>query len=429
MSSRLGGLVPPQLRGLLADTATRNSLLLMGSAVGSGLLNFVFWTLVARRNGPVVVGAASAELSTVTFLAGMGSLNMINVFARFLPEAGDRSRRLITIGYAAALLTGLVIVLIFLATPWAHGLVVGGRAGRVGFVVLVVAASVFLIQDGGLIGLGRSRLVPVENITVAAARLVAFGIVALTASRAVGIVTAWAIPTVLAVVVVNTFMIGRWAPAEAHRISTLPSRRELGGFIAVESVTTAISSSLTSFLPAIVSEVMGKDAAGFFYVPWLIANVGNLLLLAVLISMVRESVARPAEAAAILRRSLIFAAAIVGAATVGCTVLGRPVLHILGPAFVHGSGSLLIWIGLSFPATAVALIYWSVCLIGRKPWPVFGMNLATTVLTISGVALLGHGDVDRVGWLYCGVQYVVAIAVARPGLRALRHLVNRSDDS
>lgn len=420
-----GGALTQRLRGMLADTATRNSLALMVSAVGSGLLGFAFWALIARRAGPAVVGAASAEISTVTFLGGMGSLNMINVFARFLPEAGTLARRLIVIGYVAACATGLTLALIFVATPWSHGLIVGGEPGRIGFVALVLVGSVYLIQDGGLIGLGRSTLVPVENILVAIGRLLAFGIVAVTVSGAAGLVAAWAVPTVLAVVIVNAYLIGRAAPRERHQ-NSLPSRRQMGAFVAVESVTTAIATAVTSFLPAIVKLVMGKDAAGYFYIPWLIANTANLLPLAILISMVRESVARPREAEAILRRSLTFAAAIVLAATLVCSVAGRFVLAILGHEFVEGSGSLLVWIGLSLPATAVGQIYWSVCLIGRKPWPVFAMNLITTALIIGGVLLLGRGNVERVGILYCAVQWVVALVVGVPALRALRATVRRS---
>ena len=70
---------------LLSNRATRSSIYLMSSAVGSGLLTFLFWTVIGRREGPAIVGRASAEVSTVTFLASISSLNLINVFARFLP--------------------------------------------------------------------------------------------------------------------------------------------------------------------------------------------------------------------------------------------------------------------------------------------------------------------------------------------------------
>lgn len=421
-----GGLVL-RLRALVADEATRSSLALMVSAVGTGLLSFVFWSLIARRSGAAVVGAASAEVATVTFLAGVGSLNMINVFARFLPVAGARSRRLVGVGAIAASCTGAVVALVFLSTPWSAGLVVGGRAGRVGFVVLVVAASVFLIQDGGLIGLGRSRYVPVENIAVAAGRLLALGAVVVTGVGVAALVAAWAVPTVLAVVVVNTLVIRRWAPAESGRPSALPTVRQLGSFVAIESVTTAISSSVTAFLPAIVSQVMGKAAAGYFYVPWLTANIAGLLVMSVLISMVRESVAHPGQAPAVVRRSLSFVGVIVAVLLVAFCLGGRILLSILGPGFVEGAGSLLVWIGISLPATAVVSIYWSVCLIGRKPWPVLAVNLSTTALVIGGVLALGRGGVDRVGMVYCATQWLVAVAVSRPAVRALRTLSRTGD--
>lgn len=419
------GRLSDRLRSTLADPATRSSLALMLSAVGGGLLTFVFWSVIARRTGPAVVGAASAEVSTITFLASVGSLNLINVFARFLPEAGHLTRRFICVAYACACLAGLTVALIFESTSWSSGLIGGGAGSRVGFVVLVTAASVFLIQDGGLIGLGRARFVPVENVLVAGARLLGVCVVALTAATAARIVLAWALPLVVAVVVVNYQIIRRWAPAEAHRASRLPTRHQLGTFVAVESVTTAISSSVTAFLPAVVSRTMGTTDAGYFYIPWLVATTAALLLMAILISMVRESVTHPERAAVVVRRCLTMCAAIVVGGTLGCCFAAPVLLGVLGPSFVEGSGSLLVWIGLSLPATGIGLVYWSLCLIGRRPWPVFAMNLTTSAAIIGGVIALGPGDVSRIGTLYFAVQWVVALAVVRPAFRKLRQITQK----
>ena len=65
----------------------------------------MFWSVTAHHQDASAVGSVSAEVSSITFLASVGSLNLINVFARFLPEAGWHARRLILTSYGAAALS------------------------------------------------------------------------------------------------------------------------------------------------------------------------------------------------------------------------------------------------------------------------------------------------------------------------------------
>ena len=155
----------------IREPATVASLALMTASGVTAVLTFGFWWLLARRDGAATVGAVSAEVSAATFLASVGSLNMLNVLARFLPEAGGSARRLIRHGYLALVATCAAVAGLFLLTPWADRLVLGGGAGRAGFVVLVIATGVFLAQDGALVGLGHTLLVPLENVLTALARL------------------------------------------------------------------------------------------------------------------------------------------------------------------------------------------------------------------------------------------------------------------
>ena len=116
----------PRVLTLLKDPALRGALALMVSAVVAGSLGLMFWSVTAHHQNASAVGSVSAEVSSIAFLAGVGSLNLINVFARFLPEAGWYARRLILMGYGGAALTGLLGAVIFLLTPMATGLVLGG---------------------------------------------------------------------------------------------------------------------------------------------------------------------------------------------------------------------------------------------------------------------------------------------------------------
>lgn len=414
----------PGMLAVLTDPALRGALALILSAAMSGVLGFVFWVLTAHKQSASAVGSVSAEVSAIMFLASVGSLSLSNVFARFLPEAGWDARRLILLSYGGALLAGSIVATIFLLTPLARGLVLGGGFGRLAFAVCVVLNSVFMIQDGGLIGFGRSDWVPIENILVALARLALLPLATTFLSAPIGILWSWAIPMGIAVVMVNALLIGPLA-GRSKQCPDLPPPRELGRFVAVDSVTIAVTAAVTAFLPALITRRFGASQGGYFYVPWIITTMVSLLLSSIMISMVREAVARPEKANFTIRRSLGLVLLVVTMGTAGCLFLSPLVLAPLGPEFVVHGVPLLHWAGLALPAMAVNLLYWATCLVRRRPWPMVAVNLATSAGIIGGVLLLKYGaNLGRVGNIYCLVQWTVAVIVAIPAYRALRTIGN-----
>ena len=416
------GAAGSRVPALLKDPAVRGAAALILSNVMSGGLGFVFWAVTAHYQKASGVGAISAEVSAITFLASVGSLNLINVFARFLPEAGWHARRMILVSYSAAALAGSLGAVIFLLTPLAKGLVIGGGIGRLAFALCVVLNSVFMIQDGGLVGFGRSGWVPVENILVALARLALLPLSVGLLSASIAVMSSWALPMAVAVVAVNAIIICRLAGrGRARQRPSLPPIGQLGHFVAIESVTTAVAAAVSAFLPALVTRRLGTTQGGYFYVPWIITTMASLLFTSILISMVREAVARPDKANFTIRRSLRLILATVIAGMVGCIFLARLALAPMGSDFaVHGA-PLLRWVGLALPAVAVNLLYWSLCLVRRRPWPVFAVNLTTSAVMISGVMLLRNGaDITRVGIIYLLWRSGLLLPLLFPAIKTLR---------
>lgn len=423
------GAVGPRALALFKDPALRGAAALILSNVIAGGLGFVFWVVTAHYQRASGVGAVSAEVSAITFLASVGSLNLINVFARFIPEAGWHARRMILLSYSAAVLAGSLGAVIFLLTPLATGLVIGGGIGRLAFALCVVLNSVFMIQDGGLVGFGRSGWVPIENILVALARLALLPLSIGLLSASTAVLWSWALPMAVAVVVVNAIIIGRLARhGRARQRPSLPPAGQLGRFVAIESVTTAVAAAVSAFLPALVTRRLGTTQGGYFYVPWIITTMASLLFTSILISMVREAVARPGEAGFTIRRSLRLVLVMVIAGMMGCIFFARLALAPMGHDFAAHGAPLLRWVGLALPAAAVNLLYWALCLVRRRPWPVFAVNLATSAVMIGGVMMLRDGaDISRVGIIYCLAQWTVAAVVALPALKTLRVMLKRQE--
>jgi hypothetical protein len=315
----------------------------------------------------------------------------------------------------------LLAAVVFLLTPLATGLVLGGGLGRLVFAVCVVLNSIFNIQDGGLVGFGRFSWVPVENVLVASARLGLLPLAAIFLSAPIGVLWSWALPMAVAVLVVNVLIVGPLAGRQSKQRSTLPTFGELGHWVAIDSVTTAIYAAATAFLPALVTRRLGASQGGYFYVPWIITTMAGLLLNSILISMVREAVANPKKANLTIRRSMELALLVVIVVMTACLLLSHLVLAPLGSNFaVHGA-PLLRWVGLAMPATAVIVLFWGVCLVRQRPWPVFAVNLTTSGAIVGGVLLMAPGaDISRVGMIYCIVQWVAAAVVSLPTITALR---------
>ena len=409
--------------GFLSDPALRGAVALMLSAGMAGALGFVFWSLTAHHQDASAVGSVSAEVSSITFLATIGCLNLTTIFARFLPEAGLHTRRLILISYSGAVLASLLAAVIFLMTPIAAGSVLGGVFGRFAFVVCVVLNSVFNIQDGGLVGFGRFGWVPIENILVALARLALLPLAAMYFSARIGVLWSWALPMTIAVLVVNALIIGPLAGRQAKQRPSLPPFGELGRLIAVDSVTTSLYAAASSFLPALVTHKLGASQGGYFYVPWTIAIMAGLLLNNISLSMVREIVANPQKADLTIRRSLGFMLLVTSLIMIACLFLTNLVLAPLGSVFVVHGIPLMRWIGLAVPARAIIVLFWAVCLVRRRPWPVFALNIVSSGGIVGGVLLLGAGaDISRVGMIYCLVQWVLAAVVSLYTFRALRDI-------
>ena len=293
----------------------------------------------------------------------------------------------------------------------------------------VALTSVFNNQDGGLIGFGRFGWVPVENVLVALARLVLLPLTAVFFSARISVLWSWALPMVVAILVVNVLIVGPLAKRKERERSRLPPFGELTRLVVIGSITTAVYAAVTAFLPALVTHRLGSSQGGYFYIPWMIATMVSLLLTNISISMVREVVANPEKANFTIRRSMGLASLLVIVVMAVCLFLGRLILAPLGRSFVVHGAPLLQWIGLAVPATAVILLFLALCLVRRRPWPAFAVNLGASSAIIGGVLLLEPGaEISRVGMIYCIVQWGAAAVVSWPTYTALR-AVRYSEES
>ncbi|TQF73954.1 phosphotransferase [Rhodococcus spelaei] len=255
----------------------RSGYLLVANSALTSAAGVGFWTLAARLYPPEVVGANSAAVSAMMFLAGIAQLNMMNVLLRFVPIAGTDARRMTTTALiVGAGLSGLAAV-VFLAglRQWSPGLTELLRGPiALSFVVATMGWAVFVIQDSALVAVGRAVAVPAENLGFA---LVKVALVVWFAQLlpGAGIWAAWAAAMIVAVSITTGYLFARAIPrfaATAHSASRAHSLRVVGRYLGPDYLSSLAWIACTSLIPVLVLNIAGAREAAVFALAWLVGT-------------------------------------------------------------------------------------------------------------------------------------------------------------
>jgi O-antigen/teichoic acid export membrane protein len=394
---------------------------LMFSTGATAASSLLFWVVAARSYSTTSVGFSSAEINAFTMLAAFAQLNLLATFLRFLASSGNRAVRFLATGYGAI----VVVALLFGGGFLALGLSTGFLAGAPGweyaiFVLAVPVFAVFVVQDGVLTAFAKAPWVPVENLSVAVVRLALLGLLVpvLTSGESQsrpGIIAAWAIPTLLAVAVVNTAVFRRLGPAHVRRTphaSSLPPRRELLSFIAGQYVSNSVANVVTYVPPLLVLHLLGPEAAAYVNVPWLIVVSTQTLLWNIGMSFVAE-VTRSPERLAVHIRSMLRLGGLVALGWTVALLVGAPLLlGLQGANFAAQGTGLLRLLALSFPCTAVVIMFSLIASLERRIWRLVVVNAIGALALLGGMEWLAAGrGIIAVGWVYLAVQAGLALAL------------------
>lgn len=396
------------------------ALALMSATAFSALFGFAFWVVAARWFPADQVGRASAAVSSMSLLAGLAQLNLISLYARFLPTAGHRSRRLILAGYAASAAASVVLATGFLALGGAAGLIGDRPVSRLIFTIAVVASAIFFIQDGVLAALHRPAWVPVKNVVAAAGKLALLPLLAGVALGD-GLLLAWVAPMLASMLAVNWWILTRLAPAgdKPHApaaAAVAPARRELLSFASAEYINGLLTNAVAFLPPVLVTAVLGPAVGAYFYLPWLVGVAGSTLVWNVVTSFVVSATSDDQGSRLHVRRAALLIAAIVGTGAVVLATAAGPLLGLLGPEYAAQGATELRLIGLSLPCTGVILLYSAFAIMEKRMWRIVAIQTAVTVVffTASWLGLPRLGVVAPAVALLA--THAVAAGVLLPGL-------------
>jgi O-antigen/teichoic acid export membrane protein/LmbE family N-acetylglucosaminyl deacetylase len=342
------------LRGHIRTPLYANAYLLIANQGLSAGLGIIYWVIAARFYSPDMVGKGSAIISTLGFLSAIAELSLKSGMQRFVPRAGRHVRGLVLRTYTINLLiTGMITVTFLVLGSQLHFSddLLGGL--QFGSLVLLVAANmiytIFVVQDGVLMGLHQTVWVLLENTIYNASKIVLL-VIGILGFLGNGIVASWFIPAPFLALLVNGLIFLRFIPRflRVNQTSVKPIQpREIVTSVAGDHVGSVLSETSIRLLPLLVINLLGTSANAYFYQAWLIGNMLYLVCYNVSASFTVEGASDPARLAYYSRQSLRQMMFLIIPMIVVVLGVAPYLLQIYGGDYAREATPLLRWLALA----------------------------------------------------------------------------------
>jgi O-antigen/teichoic acid export membrane protein len=410
-SGALRGWRSPQHRDGLA--------LILSSAITS-VLGLLFWLVAARLYDPVTVGVNSSLLAAMTLLGTIAQLNLGNALLRFVPVAGQGTRRLVALCYLVAVAAAAVAGAVFaLGAPWwAPALVTAfGPAELLAFLAVATPVwTMFVMQDYVLPAIKRAAAVPAENLLFSVLKLV-FLAGAAALGLWSGIAASWLAATAVTVLAVTVWLVRvlpRWDGVDRVPAASAPgvTVRDVATFVRADYAGVVFLLAAVFGLPLVVLARLGAEAAAVYNVVWPIAYALYLVVNGMGQSLVAHAAAEPYKLEAARRAMVGKALVILVPAVLACAVLAQPLLSLFGTHYAGTGSLLLVLLALSAIPNSVN---WSVVWAARVRGDgrvLFCLPAAITVAVITGSWIL----MPAMGVLATGVAWLAVQSLAAVGV-------------
>lgn len=427
--ARVRGLVKSGIADILPSRGSsplmRNGYALMANTIVTGLLGLAYWLLAARHYNAADVGRASAAYSAMNLLAGITALSLIGAMARFIPQSGSATGRLIRLGYGISVLSAIAGSVIFLTITGRPGSsyseLTGVRAGLI-FTGAVVVWSLFTLQDGALVGLRNANWVTLENAVFGIAKI-ALLLPLATLIPHVGIYVSWLVPAALALPLVNLLIFRKLLPRHARKAQHQepPTRRQVGRFLAGDVSGALLLLATISLVPVLVALFVAPGTNAYFYMAWTIGSTLDLLAANMALSLTVEGAFDPVKLAvhakAALRKMLIIGIPVAAVAA----LLAPWILGLFGPGYAsEGAPILVLLAAATLPRTLTEIYLGALRAQNRTSFVALVQGLRAVLVLGLTLGLTKYMGIIGAGVGVLISQVVIAIAILPALLRVLR---------
>ncbi len=410
-----------RIKHLLGDPQVRAGLDLVSGAGLNAVTGLAFWFVAARTFDESTVGVNAALISTMMLVAALSTLGLSNALIRFIPRYGRSARGLVIRSYGLAasvtLLVAPIAALIFgRNSDELSGL--DAPLGVAGFTLACLLWVVFVLQDSVLVGIGKTKVIPIENGAHSVLKLLLL-IGFATAGPQWGIFVAFVLPVVALLLVVNRIAFRRLSEPDFMESLAKPEEG-LARFAQGEYAAIVVEIMLSGSIPLIVLALQGEEAAAFYAMAWAVAYtlmlVNSSIGSALLAEAARTPSRLPLQAAKAARQMATFV--IPGA--IALIVVAPYVLRVLGSTYADEATSLLRLFALTAIANiaiAVSVGWLRATRSVRKLVIVYGIR--SLIILGLGVPLLAAYGIVGLGFGWLIGETTVAIGLIATLLRPL----------
>ncbi|MFC7977065.1 lipopolysaccharide biosynthesis protein [Streptomyces cinereoruber] len=400
----------------------RNAYALMLSTGVSAALGLGFWLVAARYYTEEAVGQGSAAIAAQRMLASLTATTLTGAVVRYVPRAGRATGPLVLRLYLVSTLVVGVACGVFLLTLdwWGPSYApLGTLSAGIFFTAASIGWALLTLQDAVLTGLRRAVWVPVGNAVFSLGKLVLLVAFA-TALPVLGVFVSWAAAIALSVVPVGWLVFRRLIPrqARADRNREPPTMREIGRFLAGDSVGSVFSLLMISLLPMMVAVRFDAAHNAFFYTAYTVGGTMEFMAINMASSLTAHASHSPDSLAEGVRGALRRMALLLVPVVLFLVVLAPLLLAPFGAEYAeNGTAVLRLLAAAALPRVAVEL-YIGVLRVQGRTGMLAAVQGAMCVLVLGSAALLlGPFGIAGAGYAVLGGMTVTAVACV-PGLRA-----------
>ncbi|MER7192336.1 lipopolysaccharide biosynthesis protein [Streptomyces flaveolus] len=417
-----GGDPGPPGSGHGSDSLFKNAYFLMLSTGVSAVLGLGFWLVAARYYSEEAVGQGSAAIAAMRLLASITATTMIGAVVRFVPRAGRATGPLVWRAYVASSVVVVVAAVVFLLTLdlWGASYApLGTPAAGALFVAACVAWALLTLQDGVLTGLRKAEWVPVGNAVFSVGKLILLAVFA-SALPVLGIFVSWAVAIAFSTLPLGWLIFRRLIPRQAaadHDVEP-PKAREMGRFLAGDSLGALFSLAMINLLPVMVAVRFSAAENGFFYVAYTVGGTMEFMAINMASSLTAHASHDPRRLADGVRGALRRMTLLLVPVVLVLVVFAPQILAPFDADYAeHGSTVLrLLAIG-ALPRIVVELYIGVLRVQGRTGVLAAVQGTMCTLVLGSAAALFTPSGIAGAGWAVLLSMTLVAVGCA-PGLRS-----------
>lgn len=405
-----------------SESLFKNAYFLMLSTGVSAVLGLGFWLVAARYYSEEAVGQGSAAIAAMRLLASITATTMIGAVVRFVPRAGRATGSLVWRAYAASSVVVAVAAFVFLLTLDLWGATyapLGTAAAGATFVVACVAWALLTLQDGVLTGLRRSGWVPIGNAVFSVGKLILLAGFA-AALPVLGIFVSWAVAIAFSTLPLGWLIFRRLIPrqAAADRDLEPPQLREMGRFLAGDSLGALFSLAMINLLPVMVAVRFSAAENGYFYVAYTVGGTMEFMAINMASSLTAHASHDPRQLAEGVRGALRRMTLLLVPVVLFLVVFAPQILLPFNEDYAeHGTTVLRLLAAGALPRVVVEL-YIGVLRVQGRTGVLAALQGAMCVLVLGSAAVLfAPAGIAGAGWAVLLSMTLIA-AVSAVGLRS-----------